>query len=200
MTPRSGREPEITAGELMARMAQDPEYQAAKAARDAELQKWVDGWRAAEQPIVADLRAAGVAVDSVWDLVKTSEPYPDALPVLMDHLERGGYPDRVMEGMARALAVKPAAPMWDRLRARYDRASGPDELGGLAAALSASATPAQLDGLVELAGDATRGEYRVLFVEPILRLGGERGRAVVQGMREDPVLGAEAAALLDAAT
>jgi hypothetical protein len=197
MTPRGERE--VTAGELMARMAQDPEYQAAKAVRDTELQKWVDLWRAAEQPIVADLRAAGVAVDSVWDLVNTSEPYPDALPVLLEHLERGGYPDRVMEGMARALAVKPAAPMWERLRALYEHASGPDERDGLAAALAASATPAQVEGLVELASDASTGEQRVLFVEPILRLGGERGRTVVQGMRGDPVLGAEAAAQLDPA-
>ena len=72
---RKLRKGEITAGELMDQLAQDEEYQAAMAARDAELQQWVSLWRAAEQPIVADLRAAGVDVDSAWDLVNTSEPY-----------------------------------------------------------------------------------------------------------------------------
>ena len=118
--------------------------------------------------------------------------------MLLDHLERGGYPDRVLEGLARALAVKPATPMWDRLRVLYLRAAGPDERRGLAAALAASASPAQFDGLIELAGDEGCGNSRILFVEEILRVGGERGRAVVEGMRGDPVLGAEATALLDA--
>ena len=52
--------------------------------------------------------AVGVEIDSVWDLVNTAEPYPAALPVLMEHLERDGYPDRVMESLGRALAVKPS--------------------------------------------------------------------------------------------
>jgi hypothetical protein len=64
--------------------------------------------------------------------------------------------------------------------------------------LAASASPAQLDGLIELAGNEACGNSRILFVEEILRVGGERGRTVVEGMRGDPVLGAEAtAALLD---
>src|SRR5262245_58972797 len=94
-----------TAAELMAQLARDTAFQAAAAAREAELQERVSAYRDAEQPIVADLRGAGLHVESVWDLVNTAEPYPDALPVLMEHLERGGYPDRVMEGLGRALAV-----------------------------------------------------------------------------------------------
>jgi hypothetical protein len=29
----------------------------------------------------------------------------DALPILLDHLQRGGYPDRVTESLGHALAV-----------------------------------------------------------------------------------------------
>jgi hypothetical protein len=103
----------------MSRLENDPEYQRKKAAFHAEVQERASVLRAAEQPIVADLRAAGVSVDSVWDLVNTSEPYPNALPVLIEHLERGGYPDRVVESLGRALAVKPAVAFWRRLKALY---------------------------------------------------------------------------------
>ena len=81
--------------ELQARLDNDPEFAREMAARDAERQERVQRLRLAEQPIVKDLRDAGYEVSSVWDLVNTSVPYPDALPVLLAHLQRGGYPDRV---------------------------------------------------------------------------------------------------------
>lgn len=199
MTSRARPDGEITAADLMAQLVQDKEFQAAAAAREAELQQRVAAYRVAEQPIVADLHAVDIDVESVWDLVNTSKPYPDALPVLLSHLERGGYPDRVMEGLARALAVKPAAAMWERLRALYEEAVGPDEREGLATALAASASAARVDDLVDLVREERYGESRVHFVGAILQVGGTRGRAVVEGLRTDPALGAEAAAVLDEA-
>lgn len=186
----------ISAAELMAQLAQDREFQEAAARREAERQERAATWRETERPILEDLRDGGVAVDSVWDLVNTSDPYPRALPILMKHLERGGYPDRVMEGVARALAVGPAAIYWDRLRALYLRAEGPDATEGLAAALAASATPEHVDDLVGLLSEASRGSTRIHFIRPILRVGGDRGREVVDALRGDPVFGKEATALL----
>lgn len=88
----SRREPikGVTAGELMAKLAHDEDYQRTKEADDAQRQARVQELHDAERPIVADLRRAGVDVDSVWDLVNTSAPYPNALPVLVKHLELGG--------------------------------------------------------------------------------------------------------------
>jgi len=80
--------------------------------------------------------------------VNRSEPYPEALPVLIDHLERGGYPDRVMDSLARALAVKPAVSYWDRLKARYLLAGGPQERDGVATDPDAlSCSPARRQAL-----------------------------------------------------
>jgi hypothetical protein len=114
----------------------------------------------------------------------------------MEHLERGGYPDRVLEGVARALAVEPAAVYWGRLYVLYLRAEGPDATEGLAAALAASATPEHFDDLVALLDETSRGSTRIHFIRPILRVGGDRGRAVVEALRDDPVFGKEAKALL----
>ncbi|MDV8000736.1 hypothetical protein [Rhodococcus sp. IEGM 1408] len=184
-----------TAAEAVAQLAQDPEFQRAQAERDAQLQARVREWRRAEQPAIEDLRRVGVEVETAWDLVNTSEPYPDALPILIKHLERGGYPDRVLEGMARAMAVKPAHEYWERLRDLYLRAEGRDEEEGLAVALSASATPEHVDDLLNLLRDDSRGDSRILLLETILKLGGKRGQEVIETLCSDPLLGREATAL-----
>lgn len=89
MTERK-RSSGITAAELPAQLADDREFQEKAAERDAELQARVSQWPKAERPIIEELREAGVDVESVWDLVNSAEPYPNALPILLDHLERGG--------------------------------------------------------------------------------------------------------------
>lgn len=186
----------VTASELMAQLTQDRKFQESAAGREAELQARVSVYRAAEQPIVEDLRRVGVSVGSVWDLVNTSEPYPKALPVLLRHLELGGYPDRVMESLGRALAVKPAVAVWSRLRELYMQARGREEEEGLAVALAASATSEQIDGLLDLLRAESRGDSRIHFLQPILRVGGKRGRAVIESLRADPMFGLEASSLL----
>jgi hypothetical protein len=190
----------ITAAELIAlkaeRLHTDPAYRAETEAVEAERHERVQELRRAEQPIVGDLRAAGVAVQSVWDLINTAEPYPDALPILLNHLQRGGYPDRVMESLGRALAVKPAAPAWETFRELYLKAEGPGEKEGLAVALAASATADHLDALIDLLNETSRGSTRIHFLRPIKRIGGQRGLQVLQSLEDDPFYGKEARALL----
>jgi hypothetical protein len=71
-------------------------------------------YRIAEAPLVEELNGLGVHVSSVWDLVNTAKPYPEAIPLLLDHLCRA-YPDRILEGIARALAVPDASGRMSRL-------------------------------------------------------------------------------------
>ncbi len=192
----TARRPRKTAAELMAELAADPEHQAG--VREDEMRRQAQGveLREAERPIVADLQTAGVYVESVWDLVNTSRPYPEALPVLLEHLERGGYPDRVMESLGRALAVKPSVTLWDRLKALYLSARNPGEEDGVAVALAACATKSELQDLIAFLSMAERGESRIYFLRPIKRLGGDRGRQLLERLRDDPTFGPEAAALL----
>ncbi len=180
----------------MSRLDADPEYQRKKAERDAELAQRAELLRSAERPIVADLRDAGLDVESVWDLVNTSTPYPDALPVLLVHLGQGGYPDRVMESLGRALAVRPAGFVWQTLRDHYVRAAGSSETEGLAVALAAAATAEHLDSVIELLEDDSRGQSRIHFLRTIKRLGGDQGLRLLSALRDDPVFGKEATALL----
>lgn len=186
----------VTAEDFMDTLQDDPVFLADQAARNAKREAQLAVWREAEQPVVSDLSAVGVHVDSSWDLVNTSEPYAAALPILVAHLERGGYPDRVMEGMARALAVAPAGIYWERLRNLFLKASGPDEEDGLAVALAGAAGSAHVDGLIALLQDPDHGSARLYFVRPVLRLGGTRGRDVLRSLRRDRDLHKEIRAAL----
>ncbi len=190
----------MTAAELMAlkaeRLRTDPPYRAQVEAVEAERRARVDELRIAEQPIVEDLRNAGVEVSSVWDLVNTAHPYPKALPVLLNHLQRGGYPDRVMESLGRALAVRPSASVWETLRRLYLAAEGSGEEEGLAVALAASATVDCLDQLIALLDETSRGSTRIHFLRPIKRVGGNRGLKVLASLRTDPMFGKEVRAIL----
>jgi hypothetical protein len=190
----------MTAAELIAlkaeRLRTEPAYREQVEAVESERQARVQELHRAEQPIVADLRAAGFDLQSVWDLVNTAAPYPDALPILLNHLKRGGYPDRVMESLGRALAVRPAAPAWKTLREQYLKAPSRGEEEGLAVALAASATTDHLEALIALLDERGRGTTRIHFLRPIKRIGGQRGIEVLTSLQDDPLFGKEARALL----
>ncbi|HEX8081625.1 MAG TPA: hypothetical protein VF557_15550 [Jatrophihabitans sp.] len=202
MTEPKKRSKGLTADELMAlqeeKLRTDPKYSAEVEAFEAELERRARNLSIAEQPIVRDLRSVGIEVSSVWDLVNTSDPYPEALPVLLEHLKKGGYPDRVMESLGSALAVKPAAYAWETFRELYLSAEGRGEEEGLAVALAASATREHLEELIALLQEDSRSDTRIHFLRPIKRVGGQRGRQMLESLVDDPMFGREARALLKA--
>lgn len=193
------REP-ITARELDAKLVKDPEYQAKKAQIEAEFAERKKILDQAEKPIVEDLRRVGVDVESPWDLVHSRDPYPTALPVLLHHLKLGAYPERILQGVARALAVKPAAIYWNDLVSLYKSVDSGDAKDGLAVALMVTVTKDTIGELIELCDDHSAGPERIYFLKPIMRLGGESGQAMVASVVDDPILGKEATALVKRAT
>jgi hypothetical protein len=139
---------------------------------------------AEEAPLAADLHAVGLSASSAWDLVNSNEPYSQAVPVLLKHLQRP-YSDRIREGIARALAVPQAEVQekWSLLVAEYCKASfgrGVAAIGdakeyrlgakdGLAVALSVAATDDRLPELIALAEDPVHGESRILLLSALKR-------------------------------
>lgn len=191
-TRRSG----MGAEEFAARLAANKEYQEERAAFEQQLEAKAARWRAAEEPVVGELRAVGVEVDSVWDLVNTDVPYPLALPVLIRYLEDGELPDRVLEGVGRALAVGPAIAFWDRLIPLVLSPASAGQAEGSAVALAACVTAERVDDLIQIVTEEERRPEHIFFLRPILKLGGERGRDVLVSLDSDPVLAVEAQALL----
>lgn len=149
-----------------------------------------------EAPILADLRSVGWEAASVWDFVHTRDAYPEALPVFIQHLEKGGYPPAIMDGLARSLGVKPAIVYWDRLRVLYQRAANFEEKSGLAAALSGSADATKFDELVEMLADESLGQSRLFFLSTLVRLDRQRGLREIVKHKDTPILSTEVGRLL----
>jgi hypothetical protein len=193
-----------TAAEVMAdlerRKREDPAYRAElervereRAERDRQL-------RIAEQPVIDDLKDIGLEVDDLWDLYKIPDSRPKAIPVLLKHLALD-YPDRVLEGIGQGGLYDPSARThWAELRRMLlntDREAVRDRV---AAALSKCARREHYDDLIDFVRDERLGESRIYFLRPINRIGNRmlagQGRAVIEGMSDDPVLGREATAIL----
>lgn len=158
----------MTAAELMAQLKADPEYQAKRKAIEDELARQRAVWERAQAPLIADLADVGVHVRSVWDLVNDPVVYPQALPVLVEHLKRD-YPSRVRAGIARALAVPEAAFAWDEIKKAYVASSSDDLQQGSAVALAVIAGTSHVSELMDLARDKRNGQSRVLLLEAIGR-------------------------------
>lgn len=187
-----------TAAELMADLKADPQYMARRREQEVERERQAAEWRDAERPLVDDLHATGLNVDSVWDLVNTSAPYPSAVPVLLEHLQRP-YPSRVREGIARALAVPEAKIGWKLLvdmfiRERDRSAHGPK--WALACALGAAADDAVFSDVVTLLKDKRHGENRVPLLGALARSRQPEARSALLQLRDDVDLSSDAEDIL----
>lgn len=57
--------------------------------------------------LIFELSKKGIHISTIWDLVNTKKPYPEAIDILIDHLNKN-YHEKNIEGIVRALTVKEA--------------------------------------------------------------------------------------------
>ncbi len=193
------RQPPLSAADLTARLQADPDFLARKQERERERAERSAGLRTEEEPILAELREVGWNVNSVWELVNTSTPYREAIPILLRHLLLP-YSDRTREGIARALAVSDARDAWPTLAAAYCNAPHGQENGirldaksGLAVALAAIATEDVLDELITLAKDRSQSRSRVLLLKALRKSKSAKAKRAIDELASDPDLEKEIA-------
>jgi hypothetical protein len=178
---------------------EDPAYRAELERREEERAERVRLLRIAERPVVADLKAIGLDLNSVWDVHKLPDSRPRAIPVLLTHLALD-YPDGVLQGIGTALHHKSARAWWADLREMMVNTERDVVRDRLAATLSDCATREHYEDLLAFLRNDSLGDSRIYFVRPINRIGNRikegQGRAVVEALADDPVLGEEATAVL----
>jgi hypothetical protein len=184
----------MTAEELMAQLAADPEFVAREAAEEEERLEVEAQLTRAEAPLLRDLKAAGAQLESVWDLVNTCDKYPKFVPILLAHLERD-YPDKIREGIARALAVPGARIGWKQLVRLFaaelslDEGNNPSQVKwALHLAIAAAADESVVDELIALAANRRHGHDRSFFVDALFRINDPRARAAIEELEDDPDL------------
>ena len=162
--------------------------------RDARAREWAK----AEVPLVEELRAAGFEVDTAWDFVNTNVSYPEAVPILLRHLQKD-YPDRVREGIARALAVPESKAAWETLRDEFERSEDPTSQGakwGIACALSVAGHDGVIDDVLRLLDEKRHGRNRVPLLDILARSELERAATALEAMSDDPEIGHDARELI----
>lgn len=159
-----------------------------------------------EVPIVAELRMLGLELESVWDLVSRPSNYPEAIPVLLNHLQKP-YSDRTREGIARALSIRfPAVrAAWPILVKEYRNTPegwgivAPDDtvnvkLGakdGLACTLCVAVTDETMEEFIGLIKDPANGESRILLLKPLRKSKNPQAKIVLEELASDPVFAKE---------
>jgi Zn-dependent M32 family carboxypeptidase len=188
----SKRKPK-SADEFMRELEADPDHQAAQAKQESELAEQDERYAEAEAPLVQALAEVGVEVESVWDLVNTRDDYSEAIPVLEEHLKDESYPDRIREGIARALSFRKAAPAWPTIVDLYRSTTDSFDLQqGLAVAMAGTVTDETVDELVAEAGREEHGESRLLLLLGLKRLKSAAAKEALESFVDDPDLGGNA--------
>jgi HEAT repeat protein len=94
----------LTAAELLEQLQHDPEFVRRTREQAQKQIRMEQDLHEEERPLLADLAKAGKSVNSVWNLVNSSESYPPIIPALRSHLSRPYHP-KIREGIARGLSV-----------------------------------------------------------------------------------------------
>ena len=184
-----------TAAELMAELNADPAFLAAQAEREEVHLEKVARLKAASKPLNDALRAVcPLVTESVDDLVNTHERYDEALPILFEHLTKG-YPDEILNAIARALAVPqalPYRPTFINLFRRKPFLSGEIRYA-LGLAIANTTGPDNLAETIELARDRSLGDSRLALLFAFKRSRKPEVRQVIEELSSDPDLAKEIA-------
>lgn len=182
-----------TAAELLAELANDPDYRRREAEWTASSRVHEAKLREDERGLVSDLRRCGLNVDSIWDLIGSQSLPSAAVSVMIRHLQQPHEPT-TRQGIVRALAGgTPADRSRVRSALRHELSTERDQLvrDALYLAIGQVADRGHLDELLDLLNDPGGGEARIMLLLALPRFG-EQGRAALESMAQDPVLGAEA--------
>jgi HEAT repeat protein len=152
---------------------------------------------AEEEPIISDLRAAGIFVNSVWDIVNSKKGYPEAITLLLQHLQRTYHP-KVRASIARALAIPQARPYWNDILKLYLAETHEEPREALALALANSANETHFLILMELLRDKKNGQSRAAFMHRLKKFPDPKIWQLIKQLQDDPEIGIGAREILDA--
>jgi hypothetical protein len=105
----------MTLEELQLQLADDPEYQAMRVAKDRKSSDMAEQSKREQQPLLKELATAGVIVDWVGELLRIPSLDARVYAVLLDHITKP-YSPSLLEWIGRAFGHRSDRPIvWDAL-------------------------------------------------------------------------------------
>lgn len=182
-----------TAAELMAELQSDSAFLARRLASEKERKDLESELSKAEEPLIFALQKVGVDVQSVWNLIGRQEGCNQVIDVLIQHVKLN-YPDRVREGILRALATPDAIGHWGELMTFFERNSlslSPELRYLTAVALNGAANDSVIDDVIRLVNDVRYGFDRMPLLYALQRSENAKAKMALHALRKDPFVGKE---------
>jgi hypothetical protein len=169
--------------------------------------------KAALEPLVVDLLAAGVRLNSERSMhFLFAEDYPIGLPIILSHLERPyeDLPKSIIAGALYYTKNKHSRTIWPEIASIYSKTPNMAKLfdepalqpipsaskSSLANALLKLYEPKRLSSLVDLVCDKGNGETRIILLKPLIRVRKRRKEVaeLLTDLKSDSMLATELAA------
>lgn len=122
-----------------------------------------------ERILLAELAAAGYPIGSIWDWVNRPEYAPDAVPILVRHLESCPN-ERVVEGIARALTDRRYRDAEVPLIRAFARIASESVRWAIANAITTVGFRGSEDAVLAYCADPRYGKSRELLVSALHRV------------------------------
>lgn len=143
--------------------------------------------------LLVELTEAGVATESIWDLVNTKARYKLAIPILLDwlttldeRLPAGDYRESLREGLIRALSTPDAKPIAAPEMVRQFRSvTDPFVRWAIGNALSVVADDNVFNDLAEIAKESQWGIARQMVVDAFGRSKDPRAVRLLLSLLDD---------------
>ena len=138
--------------------------------------------------IKTELSKVGISIDDIYDLVNTNKPYPTAIPILLNLLEKGIDHIGTKEGVIRALAVKEAIGKASSiLIAEYNRTPKDKMLlrWAIGNTIYTTITEDDVESILLIVQDKTNGMSRQMFVAALGKTTSKRAENVLINLLDD---------------
>lgn len=157
-----------TAAELLAELNKNDSYKKTIESKEKEQKVDQNLLQEDELRISNALREVGISINTIYDLVNTNNPYPKAIPILIDFLENKKVQhNQVIEGIIRALAVKEAVSIANRhLIKLYNESVKEDATfcWAIGNTVDAIVCDDDIDDVIKIVKDKSNGVSRQMFV------------------------------------
>lgn len=143
-----------------------------------------------EKPLTEDLVKVGLKVTSCWDLVNKESSYPEAIPILIEHLSNP-YHHKIKEGIIRALTVKEAKGKAGKKLLEEFNKTPKDSLDIpwlIGNAMTVVISREDIDGVIQIVKNKENGNSREHFVEALGNIKSEKSEKVLVDLLDEDEL------------
>ncbi len=134
-----------------------------------------------------ELGKVGVQIEDIFDLVNTKEPYPKAIPVLLNLLSEVSH-DGVKEGIIRALAVKEAKGVAGKVLIKEYKKTPKDKsllLWAIGNTMEVVISDDDIEDVLEIVADKENGISRQMFTVALGKVKSDRVEQALISLLDD---------------